>query len=204
MARIGSGVEQEGAAGHRIGRPTEDDGADEAKESAVATDQPGWRPDPEQPGMVRWWNGLGWSDARRKADQKIDQVRAAADDALRGSTITPQEVARTVADRRSVQGAPAAAAAAGAVGASNPFAVAGLGLGIIGFGFGLYGVLSLIGLIVSLVGLARARRLAGNGERRTGLGQSLAGLVVSAIGLLRWIPVVLGLLMDAAPDLFGS
>lgn len=26
---------------------------------------PGYYPDPENPGMERWWNGQGWSDARR-------------------------------------------------------------------------------------------------------------------------------------------
>ena len=64
----------------------------DAKEAGMATpsDQPGWRPDPEHAGMVRWWNGLGWSDARRSADESMDRVRAAAQDAMRGSTITPQ------------------------------------------------------------------------------------------------------------------
>jgi hypothetical protein len=145
--------------------------------------------------MVRWWNGLGWSDARRAADQAIERVRGAADAAQRGSTITPQQVAQQNGDRRTVRGAPAAASGrATAVG--NPLAGAALALGIFGFGLGLYGVLPLIGLIVSLGGLVRSRRLARDGVRRTGLGRSLAGLVLSTIGLVRWVPYVVGLLPD--------
>jgi hypothetical protein len=159
---------------------------------ASPPEQPGWRPDPEHAGMVRWWNGLGWSDARRSADGSIDRVRAAAQDALRASTITPQQVADTQRSRRTLREAPAAAAGR-AIGAANPFAAGAITVGVLGFIVGLFGVLPLVGLILSLAGLLRSRRLAREGATRTGFGQSLAGLVLSVIGLLRWVPVVLQL-----------
>jgi hypothetical protein len=179
-----------------MGAPTKGAGV------ATPSDQPGWRPDPEQPGTLRWWNGLGWSDARRAADDAMDRVRDAAHDAARGSTISASDVARTALDRRTVRGAPAAAAGA-AVAAANPFAAGAIALGILGLAVGLYGVLSLVGLVVSLAGLARSRRLAAEGSRRTGLGRSLAGLVLSGIGLLRWIPVVVNLLPALQATLNG-
>ncbi|MFD1723003.1 DUF2510 domain-containing protein, partial [Amnibacterium endophyticum] len=49
---------------------------------------PGWHPDPQRPGMLRWWNGLGWSDARKAVDAPADRSTAirpvAEDDARRG------------------------------------------------------------------------------------------------------------------------
>lgn len=167
---------------------------------ATPSDQPGWRPDPERPGMVRWWNGLGWSDARRSADEAIDRVRAAASDAARGSTITPQQVARTMDDRRTERNPAAAGATARAVGALNPLANAAVPVGVIALLFGLFGVLPLVGLVLSIGGLVRSRRLANQGERRTGFGQSMAGLVLSLLGLVRWVPVLLGALPPGVFD----
>lgn len=160
------------------------------------TDQPGWRPDPERPGMVRWWNGLGWSDARRSADQAATRLRDAAQQTAQGGTITPQQVARTVGGGRLEAGAAATAAVAGAAAAANPFAVVALVLGVFGLVLGLYGLVSLIGLFVAVGGLFRARRLARDGSSRTGLGPSLAGLVLSVVGLLRWVPLVAPLILN--------
>lgn len=162
--------------------------------ATTPSDTPGWRPDPEKPGMVRWWNGLGWSDARRSADATIERVRAQVTDAQRGSTITSAQVGRLNGDRSTLGAAATAAATGRAIAATNPFAGAAVGVAILGLLFGLFGLLPLAGLLVSIAGLARSRRLAREGEKRTGLGQSLVGLVVSVVGLLRWIPVAISLL----------
>lgn len=145
--------------------------------------------------MVRWWNGLDWSDARRRADDDIAKVRRAADDAARSSTISPQQVARTGATRGPVRAA-AEAVVVPALSATNPFAAGAVAVGIIGLLFGLFGVLPAIGLVVSLLGLVRSRRLARDGTRRTGFGQSVAGLVLSLAGLVRWLPLLEPLLRD--------
>lgn len=171
---------------------------------ATPSDTPGWRPDPEKPGMVRWWNGLGWSDARRSADASIDRVRAQVTDAQRGSTITSAQVGRLNGDRNTLGAAASAAATGRAVAATNPFANAAVGLGIVGLLFGLAGVLPVVGLIVSIAGLVRSRRLAGEGTRRTGLGQSLAGLAISIVGLIRWIPVAMAAIPDGLQNLLNS
>ena len=170
-----------------------------------AGDQPGWAPDPERPGMLRWWNGLGWSDARKAPDAGTARTMSAATQAVEGSTVTAQDVARTTATKKLTQvvpgysaqastGAgtalPAAATAAKAVGALNPFATGAVALGVLGFGIGLWGVLPLIGLVLSVAGIVRARRLANDGSKRTGLSQSLAGLVLSVVGLIRWLPLI--------------
>jgi hypothetical protein len=173
----------------------------DSKETTVATthsDTPGWRPDPEKPGMVRWWNGLGWSDARRSADATIERVRAQVTDAQRGSTITSAQVGRLNGDRSTLGAAATAAATGRAIAATNPFASAAVAIGILGVLFGLYGLLPIVGLIVSIAGLVRSRRLAAEGARKTGVGQSLLGLVISVVGLVHSIPVALSLL---PPDL---
>lgn len=157
---------------------------------ATSSDQPGWRPDPEQPGMVRWWNGLTWSDTRRRADEDMTKVREAAADAARSSTITPQQVARTTGSTRNPLKAASDAVVSPALARTNPYAAAALAVGIIALLFGAYGVLPAIGLVVAVLGLVRSRRIAATGGRSTGLGRSVAGLVLSIVGLLRWLPAI--------------
>lgn len=156
--------------------------------------------------MLRWWNGLGWSDARKAPDASTARTMSAVTQAVEGSTVTAQDVAKTTASRKLTQvvpgytakagttatgkALPAAATAAKAVGALNPFATGAVALGVLGFGIGLWGVLPLIGLVLSVAGIVRARRLANDGSKRTGLSQSLAGLVLSVIGLIRWLPLI--------------
>ena len=168
---------------------------------ATPSDQPGWRPDPEQPGMVRWWNGLSWSDSRRRADEDITKVREAAADAARSSTITPQQVARTTGVTRNPLKAASDAVVSPTLALTNPYAAAALAVGIIALLFGAYGVLPAIGLVISILGLVRSRRLAANGRKDTGFGRSVAGLVLSVVGLLRWLPLIEALLPQ---DLRGS
>ena len=156
-----------------------------------AGDQPGWAPDPERPGMLRWWNGLGWSDARKAPDAMTERARQAATQALRSSTVTPQQVARAAAAARTALPSGQVAAAAGA--ATNPVGPAAVALGLIGLIVGVFGIVSLIGLIISLQGLLRSRRLAAQGAQRTGLFPSLIGLALSAVGLVRWIPQIIDL-----------
>jgi Flp pilus assembly protein TadB len=169
---------------------------------ATLSEAPGWRPDPQQPGSVRWWNGVDWSDARRSADQTMDRVRAAAQDAAHASTISAQQVARTTADSRTLREA-SAAAAGGAVGATNPIAVAALAVATVALGFGLYGLLPLLGFVLSIIGLVRGRRLERRGEQQTGFGQSLAGLLLSIIGLAQWLPFLV-LLVPGLPGLLPT
>ena len=148
--------------------------------------------------MLRWWNGLGWSDARKAPDAATARTMSAATQALASSTVTPQDVLRTAASK-STQAVPGAAAkaapaaAAAAAGTVNPFAAGATALGFISLLFGLFGVLPAIGLVLSIAGLVRGRRLASQGVKKTGLGQSLVGLVLSIVGLIRWLPFISGL-----------
>lgn len=157
----------------------------------MPADQLGWRPDPERSGGMRWWNGLGWSDARRSADATTDRAQQTAADAVRGSTLSPQQVARTMADRAGSEAVPRAGAAGRAAASSNPFAAPAFAIGILALTLGLGGVLPVVGLIVSIAGLIRSRRRARDGSRVSGLGRSLAGLVLSLVGLVRWLPGLL-------------
>jgi hypothetical protein len=161
---------------------------------ATPSDQPGWRPDPEQPGMVRWWNGLDWSDTRRRADDDVAKVREAAEDAARSSTISPQQVAKTTGAPKNALKAASDAVVSPALALSNPFAAAALAVGIIAVLFGALGVLPAIGLVISVLGLVRSRRLARDGRKDTGFGRSIAGLVLSLVGLVRWLPFIAPLL----------
>jgi hypothetical protein len=144
--------------------------------------------------MVRWWNGVDWSDARRAADEDIARVRNAAEDAARSSTISPQQVGRTTGATRNPLKAASDAVVSPALALSNPYAASALAVGIIALLFGAYGVLPAVGLVISVLGLVRSRRLARDGRPNTGFGRSVAGLVLSLVGLLRWLPVVTALL----------
>ncbi|HEY0373354.1 MAG TPA: DUF2510 domain-containing protein [Amnibacterium sp.] len=157
---------------------------------ATHSDQPGWRPDPAKPGTLRWWNGLDWSDAWRSAGEAVERERTALQTAARGSTISPEQVAHTVMDRRAERGAPSAV---GAVTRMHPIARFAPVLGILGLIFGAYGIVSLVGFVVSLVGLVVSSRRELR-ARRSGQGASLIGLVLSGVGLLQWLPTVLQLL----------
>lgn len=152
------------------------------------SDTPGWRPDPVQPGRLRWWNGLDWSDAWRDAGQVVEREREAVQAAVRGSTITPQEVARTARDRRTERGAPTRD-----LPRSNPWAGLAPALGIAGLTFGGLGVISVVGVIVSLAALLRGRRAASR-NGRSNLGAALAGLVLSALGVAAHFSQLLSLI----------
>ncbi|WP_375387987.1 DUF2510 domain-containing protein [uncultured Amnibacterium sp.] len=169
-----------------------------------AGDQPGWMPDPEQPGMLRWWNGLGWSDARKAPDEATQRAVTAAREAVQSSTVTPQQVARITAAKKVTEVVPGAVGtAARTAGAVNGAASGAVALGIAGLIFGLWGVVSLVGLIVSLRGLARSRRLARDGAKRTGFVGSLVGLILNVIGVIRWFPL-LAELPDALQSFLNS
>jgi uncharacterized protein DUF2510 len=163
--------------------------ATEGAAMATHSDQPGWRPDPAKPGSLRWWNGLDWSDAWRSAGEVVERERNAVRTAAQGSTISPEQVARTTLDRRTERGAPSAV---GAVSRTHPLARFAPVFGILGLIVGAYGIVSLIGFVVSLAGLVLSARREGR-ARRSGQGASLLGLVLSAIGLLQWLPAVLQL-----------
>lgn len=159
-------------------------------------DPPGWQPDPAKPGMLRWWNGLGWSDAHRNADATMERLRDQVQGAASSSTITPQQVARSTAAGRAGRAAQVGTVAGTAVRAANPLAGAAMVLGVLSLVFGLVVVLPVIGVIVSLAGLARSRRLASEGGERTGLGRSLTGLVLSTVSLIGWLPSVVQVASD--------
>lgn len=154
--------------------------------------------------MLRWWNGLGWSDARKAPDALTERARQAASQALRSSTVTPQQVARVAAARAELPAAQLARAGrSAATVASNPIGAAAVILGILGLVVGFYGMLSFIGLIISLQGLARSRRLAAQGAPRTGLVPSLFGLLLSVVGLIRWIPEIVALVQSISVQVQG-
>jgi hypothetical protein len=155
---------------------------------ATHPDQPGWRPDPGKPGHVRWWNGLGWSDSWRSAGEAVQRERDAVQAAARGSTISPQQVARSATDRRTQRGAPTAGAAT----RSNLLAGIAPLVGLLGLVAGAYGLLSLAGVVISIIGLALTRRIEGR-DARSGRSAAVLGLLFSLLGLLRWLPVLLAL-----------
>jgi hypothetical protein len=154
---------------------------------ATHSDQPGWRPDPAKPGTLRWWNGLDWSDAWRSGGEAVERERTAVQTAAQGSTISPEQVARTTTDRRTHRGAPAAEIAR-----PHPLARLAPVVGFLGLLVGAYGIVSLLGAVVSIAGLVLSSRRGGGGAR-AGRAASLLGLVFSALGLLRWLPTLVAL-----------
>jgi hypothetical protein len=151
----------------------------------VHSDQPGWRPDPVKPGSLRWWNGLGWSDAWRSAGEVAERERDAVRTAVQGSTISPEQVATPTRDRR-----------------AHPLARLAPVIGVLGLVVGAYGIVSLLGAVVSVAGLVLSRP-SGSRDARAGRAASLIGLAFSAIGLVRWLPALLQL-VPGLQDALGS
>lgn len=189
-----------------------------------AGDQPGWQPDPSRPGMLRWWNGLGWSDAYRAPDDGTERARRAAAEAHRVSTVTPQQVSaqakqaeRTIAQRvttarqavdttgqRVVSAKPPrvpteAAPLGGATGRARGRKTAS---GSPGVGAVVLGVLGLIlGLygIVSAIGFLVSLQALARSRTLAQRGAARTGIVASLIGL---VLSAVGLLMRL-PDLIA-
>jgi hypothetical protein len=141
-------------------------------------DPPGWLPDPDRPGGLRWWNGLGWSDARQAADGARRQVEDSARTVAAGSTTSAQQVG-------------GASRVPTALGATNGVAIAAVVLGVLSLFLGFVYLLPIVAVVVSVRALLRSRRLAAGGADRTGLVPSLIGLALSVVSLLAWAPVAI-------------
>lgn len=66
----------------------------------------------------------------------------------------------------------------------NPFATAGLVVGIVALVGNTFGLVSVVGIVLSAVGLSRASRMAEHGFAPVGRGKAIAGLVLSLVALV--------------------
>lgn len=131
----------------------------------------GWHPDPSNPSIQRWWNGISWGDQTRQAN---------------GSpipTVTPATAPRVVDPYAPVATTPPAPAAATATHdarfrQANPIGYAGVALGLVSLLFNFLCIPSVLAIIFSAIGIGVSRKLQTSGHRVTGFGWCIAGLIM--------------------------
>jgi hypothetical protein len=131
---------------------------------------PGWHPDPANPSIQRWWNGISWGDQTRQAN---------------GTPIPP--AAPAMAPRVVDPYAPPTPIVSAPSGIpptrdhqfrrANPIGYAGVVLAFISILFNIFCVPSILAIIFSAIGIGAAQRLRKSGHRVTGWGWSVAGLI---------------------------
>ncbi len=141
----------------------------------------GWYPDPDGAPGERWWNGAGWSDARRGAAPAVTpQPMPVAEQAPPTPVI--YSAANPAPQAPNTYGPPGA----GVVSAStitlnarvNPMAFNGLVAGIVAMLFNVLLVPSILAVIFSIKGLAKARELTAAGQTTTLRTLAIIGLVL--------------------------
>lgn len=148
----------------------------------------GWYPDPDGKPGERWWNGAGWSDARRGATPAVTPQPMPV----------PEQAPPTPVIYSAANPAPQAPNAYGPPGAVvvprsavtinariNPMAFNGLVAGIVAMLFNVLLVPSILAIVFSVKGLAKARELSAAGQTTTLRTLAIIGLVLgifSAIG----------------------
>ena len=154
---------------------------------AEETRTPGWHADPDRPGAQRWWNGLGWSDARRAGpDAAVTPVPS--------STIvapaTPHGQAASI-ERIASGDPPASVPRTGTRTNRSNGGGAGVALGVMGLVVGAFGVLSAVAVVLSAVALVGSLR---GGRRGGGAVPAAIGLVLGVVGVVRSLPQLGGVL----------
>ncbi|MDQ1547235.1 MAG: hypothetical protein QOH69_2139 [Actinomycetota bacterium] len=140
----------------------------------------GWHPDPSNPSVERWWNGISWGDQTRESN---------------GSpipTATPTTAPRVIdpyapVARTPPPSTPPATTRDGQFRNVNPIGYIGVALGFVSLLFNVFCVPSFLALIFSAIGIGRAQVLRRSGHRVTGLGWCVAGLIMGIAETLIYI-----------------
>lgn len=141
---------------------------------------PGWYPAPDAPGE-RWWNGVGWSDARRGG-----KVPAAA--ATSPAPVPVVYSASNPAPQQPGQFAPPGApgyaprAAMTIDARQNPMSVYALVAGIISFFANILLVPSILAVVFGLRALGRSKEITASGQVDRTRGLAVAGLILGVVG----------------------
>lgn len=143
---------------------------------------PGWYPAPDAPGQ-RWWNGVGWSDARRGGTTQAGPSSAGAPAPVpvvySASNPAPQQPGQFAPP-----GAPGyAPRAAMTIDArQNPMSVYALVAGIISFFANILLVPSILAVVFGLRALGRSKEIAASGQVDRTRGLAVAGLILGVVG----------------------
>lgn len=170
---------------------------------ATATNTPGWYPDPDGGQGQRWWNGVGWSDARRGAGTtpavppQVAGPPAVVGQEPAGLT-PPGQVPATQAPviysasnpapqypgQIPAPGAPGYTARAAVTldARQNPMAVYSFVAGIIAFFFNVLLVPSILAVVFGSRALTRSNQLRAAGQEDKTRGLAVAGLALGVVG----------------------
>lgn len=151
---------------------------------------PGWYPAPDAPGE-RWWNGVGWSDARRGGTTPAAPPSPAAPSPVAPTLPAPVPVVYSASNPAPQQpgqfappGAPGyAPRAAMTIDArQNPMSVYALVAGIISFFANILLVPSILAVVFGLRALGRSKEIAASGQVDRTRGLAVAGLILGVVG----------------------
>ena len=132
---------------------------------------PGWHPDPANPSVERWWNGISWGDQTRPT------IPSAALPSVPMSTPRPIEPYAQTAPTPPTA-TPSATTRDGQFRFVNPVGYTGVVLGFVSLLFNVFCIPSVLAIIFTAVGLRTARRLKASGRRVTGLNWCFVGLIM--------------------------
>lgn len=190
---------------------------------ADASRNPGWYPDPDGSAGERWWNGAGWSDARRggagaaastpygpgavtpptPAPGAVPPVPMAP-----GGAVPPPAVIYSAANPPPQRPDPYAAqypTAAARSGTSinvqvNRNAMIGFVLGIVGLFANILFVVSPLAIVFSALGIVRARQLAAQGTKANLMVFAGVGLVTGIIGAIIGLIAIVSFFVGIATE----
>ncbi|MDO7882120.1 DUF2510 domain-containing protein [Salinibacterium soli] len=172
---------------------------------------PGWYPDPDGAPGQRWWNGIGWSDARRSVDG--GRVAPTAPPAIAAPPVAPAAPPSAPVVYSASNPAPQYpgqyGAAPGTPGYTprasvtldarqNPRAVHSFVAGLIAVFFNVLLVPSILAIVLGAQALTRSNQLRAAGQEDKTRGLAVAGFAMGVVGgvwgLIQGLIFVIGFL----------
>ena len=141
---------------------------------------PGWYTDPQDTRLVRWWDGLNWSE---KTQVRAPRPETAAQSPADQFGAVPYVPMATYSPRSETDAPLTHKEKDRQTRKNNSLGYTGTVLSLLAFLLNPFAVLSILGIVFSSIGLAKSHQLAQAGYKVTGHGTSIAGIILGVVGL---------------------